>query len=131
MDSRRRLFAHNLRRFLITRDEHCRTPWCDAPIRHIDHIRSHHAGGRTIAGNGQGLCEHCNHTKTAPGWRSRPRPGPRHSVTITTPTGHSYHSTAPPLPGTPAPARSTVPDPTNLHTRSPMEQRLREYILGA
>ena len=130
MDSHRRVFEGNLRRFLLTRDQHCRTPWCDAPIRHLDHIRAHHAGGHTTASNGQGLCEHCNHTKTAPGWRARPRPGPRHTVTITTPTGHSYRSTAPPPPGTPrgTPTRETVPAPAKLNS---LEQRFRDYILGA
>ncbi|HEY8296309.1 MAG TPA: hypothetical protein VIG41_13280, partial [Micrococcaceae bacterium] len=29
-----------------------------------------------------------------------PRPGPRHTVETRTPTGHTYRSTAPPLPGT-------------------------------
>jgi hypothetical protein len=49
--------------------------------------------------DGAGLCEACNHTKELPGWKAQPRPGPRHTLEITTPTGHSYHSTAPPLPG--------------------------------
>ncbi|MDQ6755169.1 MAG: hypothetical protein M3017_17645, partial [Actinomycetota bacterium] len=48
----------------------------------------------------QGLCERCNQAKEAPGWSSRPRPGPRHTVETRTPTGHTYRSTAPPLPGT-------------------------------
>lgn len=26
-----------LRRMITLRDDTCRTPWCDAPIRHIDH----------------------------------------------------------------------------------------------
>ncbi|MGN6440817.1 MAG: hypothetical protein ACTHL6_02825, partial [Arthrobacter sp.] len=58
-----------------------------------------HNGGPTTAANGQGLCEACNHTKEAPGWTAKPVPGPRHTVATTTPTGHTYHSTAPPLPG--------------------------------
>ncbi len=100
MDSRSRLFPTGLRRFLRARDgDTCRTPWCDAPIRHSDHVVPHDAAGPTSAGNGQGLCEQCNHTKQAPGWRARPRPGPRHPVEVTTPTGHTYDSTAPPLPG--------------------------------
>ncbi|HSN35197.1 MAG TPA: HNH endonuclease, partial [Arthrobacter sp.] len=49
---------------------------------------------------GAGLCEACNHTKELPGWTARPRPGPRHTLETTTPTGHNYQSTAPPLPGT-------------------------------
>ena len=109
MDSRSRLFPTGLRRFLRTRDgDCCRTPWCDAPIRHCDHVVPHDAAGPTSAGNGQGLCEQCNHTKQAPGWRARPRPGPRHTVEVTTPTGHTYDSTAPPLPGAAAASPSRL-----------------------
>lgn len=99
MESRARLFPPGLRRFVQVRDQTCRTPYCDAPIRHLDHVLPWHSGGTTSIGNAAGLCEACNHTKEAPGWRSRPRPGPRHTLQLTTPTGHSYQSTAPPLPG--------------------------------
>nr|WP_231728448.1 HNH endonuclease signature motif containing protein [Arthrobacter sp. EPSL27] len=101
LDSRARLFPPGLRRFITARDDTCRTPYCDAPIRHLDHIVPWHNGGPTNAGNGAGLCEACNHTKETPRWTVRPRPGPRHTLQVTTPTGHTYHSTAPPLPGTP------------------------------
>ena len=81
MDSRRRAFAGGLRRFLIARDQTCRTPWCDAPIRDGDHALPHRtAGGDTTAANGQGLCQACNHAKEAPGWR--------HQVTDPGPTLH-------------------------------------------
>ena len=100
MDSRARRFPSGLQRLLRTRDQTCRTPWCDAPIRHSDHIVGHGAGGPTSAANGQGLCEGCNHAKQAPGWRAQPRAGPRHTVEVIAPTGHRYRSTAPPLPGT-------------------------------
>ncbi|HEX9089375.1 MAG TPA: DUF222 domain-containing protein, partial [Arthrobacter sp.] len=101
MDSRARLFPPGLRRYLTARDATCRTPYCDAPIRHFDHILPWHHNGTTTHNNGAGLCEACNHTKETPGWSSRPRPGPRHTLDVTTPTGHSYQSTAPPLPGSP------------------------------
>jgi hypothetical protein len=100
MDSRRRLFPAPLRRFIQIRDDTCRTPYCDAPIRHHDHIIPWHNDGPTTLANGAGLCEACNHTKELPGWKTQPRPGPRHTIELTTPTGHTYHSTAPPLPGT-------------------------------
>ncbi|MBX7444126.1 MULTISPECIES: HNH endonuclease signature motif containing protein [unclassified Arthrobacter] len=103
MDSKARLFPAGLKRFLQVRDDTCRTPYCDAPIRHHDHIVSWQGGGPTTAGNGQGLCEACNHTKETPGWTAKPEPRPRHTVTTTTPTGHTYRSTAPPLPGTALP----------------------------
>ncbi|KRE59155.1 HNH endonuclease [Arthrobacter sp. Soil736] len=106
MDSRARLFPAGLRRFIQARDDTCRTPYCDAPVRHYDHIVPWYRGGTTTDGNGAGLCEACNHTKETPGWTVKPRPGPvgagqvRHTLEIRTPTGHSYRSTAPPLPGT-------------------------------
>ncbi|MFE4544230.1 HNH endonuclease [Arthrobacter sp. NPDC056727] len=100
MDSRRRLFPPPLRRFIQVRDDTCRTPYCDAPIRHHDHIIPWHNNGPTSLANGAGLCEACNHIKELPGWKTQPRPGPRHTIEITTPTGHTYRSTAPPLPGT-------------------------------
>jgi hypothetical protein len=103
MDSKARLFPPGLRRFLQVRDDTCRTPYCDAPVRHDDHIIPWHNDGPTSIGNGQGLCEACNHTKENPGWTAKPIPGERHTVETRTPTGHTYHSTAPPLPGTPMP----------------------------
>ena len=72
MDSRARTFPGGLRRFIQTRDDTCRTPYCDAPIRHLDHIIPWHAGGPTTGTNGAGLCEACNHTKETPGWTARP-----------------------------------------------------------
>ncbi len=68
MDSRARRFTGRLADFLRLRDQTCRTPWCDAPIRHLDHVE---------------------------GWTARPRPGPRHTVETTTPTGHAYALSAP------------------------------------
>jgi hypothetical protein len=114
MDSRARLFPAGLRRFIQARDDTCRTPYCDAPIRHHDHIIPWHQDGPTSQTNGQGLCEACNHTKETPGWTAEPRPGgtagrptgagkQRHTIDIQTPTSHRYQSTAPPLPGTPLP----------------------------
>jgi hypothetical protein len=117
MESTRRLFDGNLRRFLVARDGTCRTPWCDAPVRHLDHVVAHAVGGPTSAMNGQGLCVRCNHTKQQPGWRARPGPAPdprtwrTPTVVTITPTGHRYASTAPPVvPGEP-------PEPSSLLER--------------
>lgn len=55
---------------LVVRDGRCRTPWCDAPIRHGDHVTDAAEGGPTSLDNGQGLCERCNKTKNLPGWRA-------------------------------------------------------------
>lgn len=100
MDSRARCVPEGLGSFVEARDQFCRTPWCGAPLRHKDHAVPHDADGETSEPNIQGLCERCNHAKQAMGWRARPRPGPRHTVETTTPTGHTYRSTAPPPPGT-------------------------------
>jgi hypothetical protein len=95
MDSRARLFPAGLARFIRLRDQVCRTPWCDAPIRHLDHVVPHVAGGPTDATNGAGLCEACNYAKDAPRWRARP--GPDGTVTTTTPTGHTRTTRPPPV----------------------------------
>jgi hypothetical protein len=100
MDSRRREFDGGLRKLLVLRDQTCRTPWCDAPVRHADHVVPVEEGGPTSGDNGQGLCEGCNYAKQAPGWRSRPSGGAGEAVEITTPTGHRYRSRPPELPRT-------------------------------
>src|SRR4051812_38104564 len=61
MESRARLFPRGLARFVDIRDDTCRTPYCDAPIRHHDHATPHRRGGRTDAVNGLGECERCNY----------------------------------------------------------------------
>jgi hypothetical protein len=105
VESTRRLFPEGLRRFLLLRDKSCRSPWCDAPIRHSDHVVAAVRGGPTSIVYGQGLCEACNQAKEAVGWSAQvvegglTRAGPttRHRVRVRTPTGHTYESTAPPL----------------------------------
>lgn len=99
MDSKARFFPQRLRSFIHIRDNTCRTPYCDAPIRHIDHVIPWHSGGSTHLKNGAGLCEACNHTKETPGWTAKSMPGDVHTIRVSTPTGHSYKSKAPPLPG--------------------------------
>ncbi len=96
MDSTQRLLPRGLMQLIRLRDRRCRTPWCDAPVRHGDHVTASADGGATSEPNTQGLCESCNHSKQAPNWRAGPSPGIRHTVEITTPTGHRYRSTAPP-----------------------------------
>ncbi|MFF2842252.1 HNH endonuclease [Paenarthrobacter sp. NPDC057981] len=98
-DSKARLFTGRLRRFIEIRDHTCRTPYCDAPIRHIDHIVPWRSGGKTNLANGAGLCEACNHTKEHPGWSTQAVHADVHTLEIRTPTGHSYLSKAPHLPG--------------------------------
>lgn len=99
MDSRARLVPRGLARFIAARDHVCRMPWCGAPIRHYDHIVPFQKAGATSAENIQGLCEACNQAKEAPDWSARTGAEGRHTVVITTPTGHAYRSTAPRPPG--------------------------------
>ena len=96
-ETRGRLFRASLARFIRLRDRVCRTPWCDAPVRHGDHARSRAEDGPTSLDNGQGLCEACDYAKQAPGWRARPSPGAvGHEIETTLPTGHRYRSRPPP-----------------------------------
>lgn len=109
-DSRRRQFPPGLQRLIRLRDQHCRTPWCRAPIRQGDHALSHARSGSTSLRNGQGLCQACNLAKESAGWTSTPgdtRPG-RHRVVTTTPTGHRYATGPPPPPGAGAPRQAVA-----------------------
>lgn len=103
MESRSRLFPKGLAEFIGLRDQRCRTPYCDAPVRHRDHATPHRLGGPTSAANGLGKCEQCNYIKENHGWTVSAEVDEKgtHTAIYTTPTGSHHHSTAPPLPGTP------------------------------
>jgi hypothetical protein len=60
MESQARAFPTGLARMIRWRDSTCRTPWCNAKVRHIDHVVPYHRGGATSYANGQGLCVRCN-----------------------------------------------------------------------
>ncbi|MFK5688712.1 HNH endonuclease [Ornithinimicrobium sp. LYQ92] len=74
-DPRRRLFTGGIRALVIARDRTCRSSWCDAPLRTVDHITRFSEGGLTTADNGRGLCERCNLARERP--RALPPP-PEH-----------------------------------------------------
>ncbi|MFD6445719.1 HNH endonuclease [Promicromonospora sp. NPDC060204] len=108
----------------------CATTWCDAPVRHADHVTPYAEGGLTSLDNGQGLCARCNHAKQAPGWSQKTAQlGGRHAVETVTPTGHTYVSVAPEPPapvraGVTAPVRGggsnrAAPDPTATSAWTP------------
>jgi hypothetical protein len=101
MESKARLFPKGLARFISIRDETCRTPYCDAPIRHTDHAKPHRRDGATTGVNGLGDCAACNYAKEAPGWRvyTVGDPEGRHVAEFVTPTGARHQSKAPPLLG--------------------------------
>jgi Domain of unknown function (DUF222) len=102
MESRSRRFPRGLAAFIGLRDQTCRTPYCDAPIRHRDHAQPHHRGGPTSAENGLGDCERCNYAKESAGWQvTAGSENGTHTAEFVTPTGKRYRSTAPPAPGPP------------------------------
>lgn len=109
MESRSRIFPKGLAAFIGMRDQTCRTPYCNAPIRHHDHAVPHRAGGPTSALNGLGECEACNYAKEAPGWTvTTTEQDGEHGAQFSTPTGAIYRSLAPPLPGPPVRQRLSL-----------------------
>lgn len=97
-DPRRRRLSAADQLVVDARDQTCRHPGCESQIADRDHVVRFADGGPTTRANTQGLCEGHNLVKEMPGWRARvidPRPG-RHTVEVTTPTGHTYRSQAPP-----------------------------------
>ncbi len=99
-DPKRRRFDGTLARLLTYRDGGtCRDPYCDAPIRHFDHIHPYTHSGPTTPANGRGTCARGNYVKQQPGWTIRLVDPYRHTVETTTPTGHRYTSHPPPAPG--------------------------------
>jgi hypothetical protein len=98
LESRARLFPRGLAEFIGLRDQRCRTPYCDAPIRHSDHAQPFAKAGPTSAANGIGLCERCNYVKEAAGWQVSGSVDDEgtHTAHFKAPTGERYRSSAPP-----------------------------------
>jgi hypothetical protein len=99
-DPHRRRFDGWLGKLIALRDHTCRDPYCDAPIRHLDHIDRHSNGGETTLPNGRGTCARGNLVREMPGWQVTViGPGlsytSPHRIKVTTPTGHEYLSQAP------------------------------------
>ncbi len=100
MSSDTRVFPPALAAFIRVRDGAvCRTPYCDAPIAHIDHTDPRAHGGPTSEANGAGLCAACNLAKAESGWSDAAASDG--TITITTPTGRRY-------PSPPRPERGTL-----------------------
>jgi len=72
MDSRARAFPAPLEQVIRWRESTCASPWCNATVRHIDHITPHARGGPTSYANAQGLCARCNLLKDHAGWTVTP-----------------------------------------------------------
>ncbi|GAA1490196.1 DUF222 domain-containing protein [Brachybacterium sacelli] len=125
-DPRRRLFRGSIRRFILLRDQRCRTPWCDAAIHDIDHVTRHAEGGETTTRNGIGHCQRFNLVKEIPGWETASEAGgdgAASTLTITTPTGHRYTSTTPALrPPSHPPASNSPASPPSASPPSDDDQ---------
>ncbi|KYH43707.1 hypothetical protein AZH51_02570 [Branchiibius sp. NY16-3462-2] len=104
MDSRARRYPGLLAAFVRLRDRTCRTPFCDEPIEHIDHIQRHADGGATSVSNAGGGCARCNYTKEHPDLTVT---GDADQRTTTT-RGLSETSTPPSPPGAERPLACTI-----------------------
>lgn len=104
MDSTARCYPGLLATFTRLRDQHCRGPYCGAPIRHIDHIRAHATGGPTTERNAQGECAHCNLVKEHPDYTVTGHAGETHTST----GGLEAISRPPAPPGHPPPVDSSL-----------------------
>lgn len=95
----RRRYRSSARRrdFIHARDRHCRIPGCRRPIAEIDHARPWHQEGATDPENLQGFCRLNHRLKSLPGWENRLDRGTA-ELTVTIPTGRTYHSTPDPAP---------------------------------
>ncbi|RCS71641.1 HNH endonuclease [Brachybacterium alimentarium] len=112
MDSRARAFPPAMGRFLTWRDTSCRGPFCNASVRHHDHITPFSRGGPTSLDNGQDLCAHCNQKEDDALAVERvgdpERPG--HRVAWTSGSGTTRVTAPPPLIGQTPPAEPDDPD---------------------
>ncbi|ANN21754.1 hypothetical protein SD37_14065 [Amycolatopsis orientalis] len=83
--------------FVRVRDRECRRPGCGRPAQacDLDHVVPWQFGGHTAAGELVDLCRRDHRLKDEPGWVYRL--GSDGTLTVTTPTGHSFDSTPPPL----------------------------------
>lgn len=117
MESRSRCYTGLLADFIALRDRTCRTPYCDAPIRHTDHITAHSRGGATSERNGQGLCERCNLVKEHPDYLVGGDAGETCVIT----GGLTATSRPPAPPGLPPPIDSSI-------ARSLMNIEARQYF---
>ncbi|PXA82283.1 HNH endonuclease [Auritidibacter sp. NML120779] len=97
MESTGRSFTPGLKTLISSRDDVCRTPFCDNPIQEFDHAIRYADGGATSWDNGQGLCASCNQNKEKIGWTYT---ADADGVQVETPTGQTYQTpTTPVIPG--------------------------------
>lgn len=105
VDRHRRRFHPVVARWIRARDANvCRMPTCDHTDAtsdvDLDHVDPYRTSGDSAVANGQVACESYNQLKELPGWTvtKRATPGRPNSPTLTivTPTGHTYTTVPPP-----------------------------------
>ncbi|PXA80510.1 HNH endonuclease [Auritidibacter sp. NML120779] len=122
MESTGRSFTPGLKTLISSRDDVCRTPFCDNPIQEFDHATRYADGGATSWENGQGLCASCNQNKEKIGWNYT---ADADGVRVETPTGQRYHTpTTPVIPGLVVGNDPPVPNAPNLDASDPDEDTL-------
>ncbi|WP_340688597.1 DUF222 domain-containing protein [Amycolatopsis coloradensis] len=87
----------SLARLIKARDRECTHPGCHRPAEfsEIDHITTWASNGNTDHHNCHAACKTHNLLKEEPGWAAEPTCNG--GMTITTPTGRTYHATPEPL----------------------------------
>ena len=92
-DSTQRKFTGFLADLIRARDQfRCREPYCDAPIREIDHVHRRADGGPTSFEKGRGACVFHNQLREQSAWQVEQTAD---EIRTTTPTGHTYTSRPP------------------------------------
>ncbi|UYG17789.1 HNH endonuclease [Brachybacterium huguangmaarense] len=116
MDSRARAFPASLEQMVRWRESTCASPWCNATVRHIDHVTPHADGGATSYANAQGLCVRCNLLKDHAGWIVTPTRDSdgAPAVTWASPGGATTTCHL-----TPLGPRESTDDPSNVEAGSP------------
>jgi hypothetical protein len=87
----------SLARFIKARDRECTQPGCHRPAEFsdIDHIVTRAQHGDTSHHNCHGYCRLHNQLRNEPGWHAQPTGNG--TMTITTPSGHTYQAAPEPL----------------------------------
>src|SRR5699024_6015220 len=143
VESRARSFPPSLARFIRWAHQTCRGPYCEAPIRHTDHIRPRSRGGPTSLRNANGLCADCNQKEQAEetarvvtdhrgrrrtvAWTTRYGQTTRRGAINYDPVGTARRRSTPPVPPAPPAPPEGASDPLSraLHRLFHPEPRSR------
>ena len=88
-----RVIPSSMRRYVVTRDRHCRFGGCQSRIDEVHHVVFYSRGGPTRSDNLLGLCWHHHHLVHEGGWKVRGNAND--AVECTSPKGKSWISRVP------------------------------------